>query len=368
MSDLSPYLLVLLLIAGAVAFVMYRRTTALESELRAEQKNLKEKKDDAEKARAQNRERGAELEQLRKQLQDYKSKLKRLQKDQHTQRKAEKATGQDDEAPSIRARSAASTVRVTDQALQAEHNRAIEGLRKKLASAEKQVEQLRAAEAKRKADADAAAKSIASDPDDATSTQATTAAAAATPEEQVAALQTQLEAFRRAASQQEKKTKRDLKKAEARANAAHRRANSSHNLYLMIKAQLELTADRLAMLKRKYEGAMPPEALRPDKPANGAIDEAAAVVAEAEAQAAEAEEQAAAEEVAAGLTPQTPEVHADQDAEVAEAGEAESAEAEPVDSESVAEQSEPTDANEPMAADATSDPGEADKPRAEPQG
>ncbi|MEO1336371.1 MAG: hypothetical protein AAFV29_12040, partial [Myxococcota bacterium] len=263
MSDLSPILLVLLLIAGAVAFVMFRRTTALEAELQTEKQNAKDKRDDAEKARTQSRERVKELEQLRKQLQDTKAKLKRVQKDQHTQKKAAKLSGQDEDVPAVNKGSAASTVRVTNDELQREHNKMVSSLRKELDSARSKIGRLEAAEAKRKAEAEAAAKAIQAG--DAMKTEAP-AAAAETPEDQVAALQTQLEAFKRAAGQQEKKVRRDLKKAEARANAAHRRANSSHNLYLVIKAQLELTSDRLAMLKRKYEGAMPPEALKPEKP------------------------------------------------------------------------------------------------------
>ncbi len=303
MSDLSPILLVLLLIAAAVAFVMYRRTTTLEAQLLAEQKNVKDKHDAAEQVRTQNRTRGRELEELRKQLQDTKSKLKRLQKDQNAQRKASKGALADDPAPSVLNRSAASTVRVTDQALEDEHNRAVEALRQQLAEARTEVKRMQAAESKRQADAQAAADAL-SGPTKSDSGVATTApAAAAKPEEQVAALETQLEAFKRAASQQEKKIRRELKKAEARANAAHRRATSSHNLYLVIKAQLELTSNRLALLKRKYEGAMPPEALKPDKVTNGAIDDAAAVVAEAEAEAEAAEAQARAEEEAAGVPP-----------------------------------------------------------------
>ena len=53
MSDLSPILLVLLLIASVVAVVFARRSAALESELRQEKQTVNEKKGDAEKARAQ---------------------------------------------------------------------------------------------------------------------------------------------------------------------------------------------------------------------------------------------------------------------------------------------------------------------------
>ena len=360
MSDLSPILLVLLLIAAAVAFVMYRRTTTLEAQLQAEEKKANDNQADAEQVRTQNRARGRELEELRKQLQDSKTKLKRLQKDQNAQRKAGKAANVDDPAPSsVFDRSAASTVRVTNQALEDEHNRALASVRRELKDAKAEIQRLRSAESKRKADAEAAANALARDDNSpAATTAAETAAAAGTPEEQVAALETQLEAFKRAASQQEKKTRRDLKKAEARANAAHRRATSSHNLYLVIKAQLELTSDRLALLKRKYEGAMPPEALRPDKATNGALEdeaaaavaEAAASVAEAEAEAVEAEQQARAEEEAAGVAPDP--VTTDEPEDVA---------ADPAASLE-------TEDDAPTTVEASPSADEKDPPRVEPQG
>ena len=364
MSDLSPILLVLLLIVSMVAYVLFRRTSNLETQLRAEKQKLQEKGTDAEKARSQNRERATELEQLRKQLQDTKTKLKRLQKEQNASKRGTKATDEDE--PSALAPTAASTVRVTDQALQKEHNQTVSALKKELASANLRVADLEAAEARRKAQAQDAVKALEAAANDKPPTNGGVAApSAATPEDRLAAVETQLEAFKRAAGQQEKKLRRELKKADARANAANRRANSSHSLYLVIKAQLDLTSDRLALLKRKYEGAMPPEALRPEKPAAAespeagsgpqeeALQDAAAAVAEAEAEAAKAEAQARAEEAAAGVeSPPAPVAEEDEVASSAEAA-AESSDADPKPEVAAA------------AADAAQEP---EKSRAEPQG
>src|SRR5258706_14412320 len=68
--------------------------------------------------------------------------------------------------------------------------------------------------------------------------------------------------MKRAAIEREKELRRELRRSQENAGTATKRANNTHQLYQVIKGQLELLEDRLAALHRKYEGAMTPDEIR----------------------------------------------------------------------------------------------------------
>lgn len=281
MNPIQVVLVVLLVAAIGAAVTFFRRMTALEETVRADSHTVEEKRKELSAAKIEAAEHKEQLEQLKKQLQETKNKLADKKKSQAANNQSGGSKKQKVADESSQELSAASVVHVTDQELESQHRAAKDKLEAQLAEAKAEVERLKRAEERRRADAEKAAQAIMKDQAPAA---AEVASAARTPEEQVAALKAQLEAFQLAANEREKSLRRDLKRAEGAASSAHRRANGNQALYQVIKGQLEIAEDRLALYRRKYEGAKKPEAL---KVKNGERDthdvEAQAVVAEVDA-------------------------------------------------------------------------------------
>jgi hypothetical protein len=260
MSQLQPILIILLLGAVAYAVYLWRKISTLETHLRTDRESSEERRTELEKARKESRERRDELEDTRKQLQEAKAKLKRQQKDPQEGPGKKKQRGQvaqasDDEELG----SAASIVRVGDRELEEAHLREVEGLREQMARLDSElkkatdtIEKMKRAEERRKEDAELAAKSLAGEAPAAVTEGATL-------EEKIAALTEQLETLRRAAAEEQKRLSTEVKKLEIKAKNAQKRATNNHSLYLVVKGQLELAEDKLALLRMKYEGAKRPE-------------------------------------------------------------------------------------------------------------
>lgn len=280
MNPIQVVLVVLLVAAIGAAVTFFRRMTALEETVRTEGHTVEEKRKELSAAKIEAAEHKEQLEQLKKQLQETKNKLADKKKSQAANSQGGGSKKQKAAEDSSQEMSAASVVHVTDQELETQHRAVRERLEAQVAEAKAEVERLKRAEERRRAETERATQAIMKDQAPA----AEVASAARTPEEQVAALKAQLEAFQLAANEREKSLRRELKRAEAGASSAHRRANGNQALYQVIKGQLEIAEDRLALYRRKYEGAKKPESL---KAKNGERDthdvEAQAVVAEVEA-------------------------------------------------------------------------------------
>ncbi|MCB9648179.1 MAG: hypothetical protein H6730_16475 [Deltaproteobacteria bacterium] len=320
MTNVQAILLVAVAVLVAVAFFLWRRIAALEESVRTERATSEDRRAEAEKARADTRTKVAEVDQLKKQLQDTRAKLKRQEKQtEGGGSKKSRASAPAAEPPA--SESAAAVVRVSNKEVEAEAERRLTGLRKELEAAQAKIVKLEQAEARRKAEIEKAKASLASEAPEAA---AAAPAEGAAPEQQVAALETQLTALKDAARGREKDLERQLRKLEGRERASTRRANNNHALYQLIKGQLDLAEDKVALLRRKYEGAKKPESLKADPvPA----DEVAAALADEATQ--EAEEAAkatadAATEAAAEAAPEAAEV-AEAAPEAAEAVVAEAA-------------------------------------------
>ncbi|MEQ9497640.1 MAG: hypothetical protein RIT81_12300 [Deltaproteobacteria bacterium] len=275
MNDLQPILL--LLVAGAIiaAVFLWRRVAALETELRGAKGTIEDKRSELEKVRADTKKKSDDLDAARKELQTTKAKLKRQKKEAHAA--GGKKSKNDNSAPAeVAETSAATVVTLSNSEVEAAHSKAMGELRTKLDKANKRIADMEAAESKRKAAAEKAAKAIRTG-----ETAGEEVAAARTPEEKVEALEAQLEAFKRAAADREKKLSKQAKQAEERAKAASRRANGNRDSYQVLKGQLELAQDRLALLRRKYEGAKNPTEYAPPPAADDAENaaEAAAAIA-----------------------------------------------------------------------------------------
>lgn len=272
MNDLQPILLLLAIGAIIAAGFLWRRVAALESELRGAKGITEDKRAELEKVRAESKKRSDELEIVRKDLQDTKAKLARQKKEAHAS--GGKKSRNDGSVPVEVASqtSAATVVTLSNSDMEAAHSKAMGEVRAKLDKANKRIADLEAAEAKRKEAAEKAAKAIRND-----GAVEADVVAARTPEERAEALEAQLEAFKRAAADREKKLSKQVKQAEERAKTATRRANGNRDSYQVIKGQLELAQDKLALLRRKYEGAKKPEQLAPPPvEAAEAVEEAAA--------------------------------------------------------------------------------------------
>jgi hypothetical protein len=292
MSNVQAILLVAVAVLVAVAFFLWRRIAALEEAVRAERGTAEERRAEAEKARADGRAKAAEADELKKQLQDTKAKLKRQEK------VSGEGGGSKKSRPAAPAaepahESAAAVVRVSNKEVEAEAERRLAGLRKELEAAQAKILKLEAADAKHKAAVEKAKAELAAAPAPATdATPAAPAQAAVAAEgdgaDRVAGLEAQVSALRSAAKDRERNLERQLRKLEARERASTRRANNNHALYQLIKGQLELAEDKVALLRRKYEGAKKPAELRADPvPAE---EVAAALADEAPVEAAEATE------------------------------------------------------------------------------
>lgn len=253
MSQSQLILIILLALAAVAAFLTWKQAKKLEAQLAergAELQRAQEATDAAKKATETAK---GKAQQLREQLDTARGKLNKLNKNSgKSSGKKQRASAP---APEPEARqgtgSAAAVVRVSDQELESRYSEKIEALQASLRAAEDKLARMEAAatsEANKPAPAPVAAAEL-----PATDSEA--------PEDKLAALSARLTEVEQAAKEREKKLRRDLKRAEAKASAAGKRASSSHGLYAVIKGQLEMTEDKLARLKQKYEGAKAPAAL-----------------------------------------------------------------------------------------------------------
>jgi chromosome segregation ATPase len=256
---------------------LWRKISTLEAHLRADRESSEERRSELEKARKDSRERRDELEDLRKQLQDTKAKLKRQQKDPQEGTGKKRQRSQIPQVPDDEEVTAAAIVRVGDREIEEAHRKEVEKLddeldrlESELKRANETIDKMKRAEERRKEDAELAAKALAG-------STAAAVAEGATQEEKIAALTEQLETLKRAAAEEQKRLSSEVTKLEVKAKNAQKRASNNHSLYLVVKGQLELAEDKLALLRMKYEGAKKPEGMRSAQD----IAEEAAMAAEA---------------------------------------------------------------------------------------
>lgn len=288
MSQAQLIPIVLLAIAAVVAFLTWNQARKLEAQLKEQAAELKRAQEATETAKKAAETAKGKTQQLREQLDAARSKLNKQNK-QSGKSSGKKHRGgasapEPEKKPS--AESAAAVVRVSDQELESRYSEKIDALQASLRAAEDKLARMEAAAtSEANKPAPAAAPVAAPPPPPPTDSD--------NPEDKIAALSARLSEVEQAAKEREKKLRRDLRRAEAKASAAGKRASSSHGLYAVIKGQLEMTEDKLAHLKQKYEGAKAPAALasmheRAESAKAETPAEAPAPAAEAPAPAAEA--------------------------------------------------------------------------------
>lgn len=265
--------LILLLVLGGVAvlvFMQWKRISKLEEGLTGERRLLEERRDELEKAKKEARDRRDELEESKKQLLEAKNKLTKQKKEREEQqapRPEPKGQGRQ-KRETAEAAPAPVIVRVTDQEVAAEHQRTVQkledeitALRTELASTKKREEQRArdAEKATRALEAAAAAvpQEVKAELPVATPVQIPVSSAppSTAASEEIAALKAQLEATKKVAVDRERELKREIRKSQDDAKHALRRAANNQALYAVLHGQLELTEDRLAAYRLKYEGA-----------------------------------------------------------------------------------------------------------------
>ena len=244
MNNLSSILTVVVAVAVAGLAYLWRRVSALEAQIRLERKSLAAKTSEADRFAQQTKEKAGELEQAKKQLHETRAKMKRLQKESSPGGGKRARTEVD--RPVLSIDSAAAVVHVSNQELEARFAEKLASVEAELKAERDRVRTLEKAEEARKA----------------LQNNAPPPPSAGTAEEQVAALEQRLEALRKESEEQERKLKKSLNRAEAKERAAMRRANNNHSLYLVIKGQLELAEDKVALFRRRYEGAKTPDQFR----------------------------------------------------------------------------------------------------------
>jgi hypothetical protein len=257
MNDFAPILLVLLVGVVGYAVVLWKKLAKAEQFLRAETQTLDEKRQEIEKVRKEVRERATELEHTKKLLTEAKNKQKRQDRPPPKEG-AKKGRDNQEDVPSA----IAAVVHVSDQELAAQHRRVVEKLERDLEDARAELDAMKKREAERQAETARALKSL---ENAAAANEAKAEAVAETrksSDEEVAALRTQIEALKRASVEREKDLRSELRRAQDSIGHERRRASNHQQLYQVIKGQLELTEDRLAALRRKYEGAKTPEELK----------------------------------------------------------------------------------------------------------
>jgi hypothetical protein len=261
MADLAP--IVLILLAGSVGYAIFLWNKLRKFELEAKDTSgeLEERKEELEKTRRELKDRREDAEQTKKLLQEARNKLKKQDKAAQEKPGAKRDKSSDTEAAAPM--SAAAVVRISDSQLEEEHRRAKERLESALGEAKREIAEMKRKEAELRREAERASESLA------TASRENTAPAPAEPRpappagsDEVASLKGQLEAMKRAAVDREKELRRELRKSQEAGSSAIKRATNNHQLYQVIKGQLELAEDRLAALRRKYEGAMTPDELR----------------------------------------------------------------------------------------------------------
>lgn len=257
MNELQAILIVAAFALAVAAFYFAQRSAQLGGELRKSRELAHSHEQQVEESKRKLEHRNDDVDQLKRQLQDLRNKVERLKKELHEAKTQAQTKAKADDAPSPD--SAAGRVRVSTQELEAEHRQRVQKLEAELKKARTEVDKLRAKEKARAAEAEKARKALLAD-------QELEAAEAApsgdlSPEAQVEALRERLEALQTAAATRERELKKRLNNADSDARAAQRRAANNHALYLVIKGQLDVAEDRLALLRRKYEGAKRPNEL-----------------------------------------------------------------------------------------------------------
>ena len=314
MEGPMPILVLLLVVAAALVLIQWRRVSALEAEIRATEEARDEKHLEAENARREAREKREEFEKIRDDLQDTKAKLKKVQKAAQESRTSEPAAAPQSEGG---LGSVASVVHVTDKALEDEHRKVTGALRAEIAELRNELERVQSEQAIAPPAATPPPVSEAP-PAPAPVTSADNGDAAMS----VEALEAQMEASSRAATERENDLKRQLRKLRADLKSTERRSQSNHQLYQVAKGQLAVIEGRLASLKQKHEGAKTPAEVRasdPPAPAQEASEpDAAPAEAEAEASAEVPPETSEAAE-AGSEPPETSEAPAEEAPEVATA-------------------------------------------------
>jgi predicted nucleic acid-binding Zn-ribbon protein len=257
MNELQAILIVVAFALGVAAFYFAQRAAQTRAELRKSQELARSREQQVEAAEKKLENRNGDVDQLKRQLQDTRNKVDRLKKDIHAAKTQAQSKARADEAPSPD--SAAKKVRVSSQELEAEHRRRVEKLEAELKRARDEAEALRKKEKARAAEAEKAKRALLAE-------EGLDHAHAApsgdlSPEARIDAMRARLDALQTAAATRERELKKKLNRAESDARAAQKRASNNHALYLVIKGQLEVAEDRLALLRRKYEGAKRPNEL-----------------------------------------------------------------------------------------------------------
>ena len=251
MNNLSSILTVVVAVAFAGIAYLWRRVSALEGRLRQERKSLAELSSQAERSALQAKQKATELERTKKQLHETRAKMKRQQKESNSGSGKRNRSAEPDSSPAPSQDSFAAVVHVSNQELEARFSEKLALLEADLQAERERVRALEAAATQRDREAETARKALQKD----TPTSGTA-------EEQLAELEKGFEAFRQDAEAQQRKLKKAAARAEAKERAAARRANNNHSLYLVIKGQLELAEDKVALFRRRYEGAKTPDEVR----------------------------------------------------------------------------------------------------------
>ena len=255
MSEFQPLVLVVALGALIAAVFFWRKSQALSEDL-SEAKSASERESKAkDEALTDAKRKAEELDKARQQAREAKNKLERLKKERHQAK--QQGPKIEEEAPTEPR--GASTVRIADSKLEAAFREKREAYEKQIGNLRQKLAELQEKERRRKKETERAAQKLMAD---AASDGGDEAGEPISAEASVEALTRQLQALQRAATGREHELSKALKKADSDAKAAARRAAAHHANYQIIRGQLEMVEDRLAELRRKYEGAKRPTELR----------------------------------------------------------------------------------------------------------
>lgn len=275
MSQLQVILVLLLGLSLVAAYLLYRRGQTLETNLREAHAATELAENERKGALKQAEESQESVKKLQAKLQESKNKLRKRAAKEQGKRGGKAEPEPEGEAPKP---GAATVVRVSNQDLQAQFE-------KKQAELQAEIQTLKAALSQTAAQKAALEAKLQPSPEVAETE-------AEDPEERIQNLRGEIVQLKEAAAQAKKKQRQELSRLEARMAAASKRASSNHSLYAVLKAQLEMTEDKLAHFKQKYEGAVSPSALAELHP-----EAEAPVEAEKPVEAAEAEKPVEAAEV-----------------------------------------------------------------------
>jgi len=268
-------LLIVTLIAAVIVYTLLKQTTDLRGRIAAADEAREAKRVEAETARADTREKREELEKVKAELLEARAKSKKRERESVAPgEKANKPMRSGSTPPASESSNvSAAVVRISNQELEAEHAATLEKIHAETTAMRTRMSELEARDAEREAQAMQAlerARKKLETPAGQSPAPAVAAAPVAQPapiegkrpEEKVQALETQLEALERAAAERERKLARELERMSTEVRSAEKRANANQQLYQVAKGQMVVIEERLATLKKKYEGAVSPESLR----------------------------------------------------------------------------------------------------------